>query len=530
MGGLEKTVTKLVLVFMTLLGGQLIFGTPVFGVTAPSISISLGSSLALSLDPGVLGTTSQTISITTNNYTGYTATLTNSTNATDLVNSSNNSLVIPTITLPQGSSTITTSQFSSGYGLSTDGTNYRPAPTSSASLSLGSRNTAGTTSHTLYLAVLPDIGTASGTYTKAYVVSAVVNNPEYSITFNANAGTDTVSDMPTNISTTTSSTGTITLPNTVPTRSNYTFLGWDTNSSATTPTYPKNNTNTIDLEPTQANGIVLYAIWQSSGGGSGTWTDPIEDTTTNTYDPNNVPANSTIVYEGITGHPQVSTDEDGNITRFEYTDTSSSNPLALNSEFDTGVLAFDGGGFTISLTGSFPWTANTIAPVISLSGLINGSASGLNVNISKNNQFYTKTDGSQVGTTTTIDRIRCFQYSGGTLSNTYNLLYSNDPTANISATNQKTLGWAQADAPFVGTIIVTGTPNGSNMEIDVKAYKYNTSNDTDTLIGILQSRYKYSISGLQSSGITVELGYYQRNTSTSYSYAFSIYKFSVIKN
>ena len=236
MGGLRKTVTKIVLVFITLIGGQLIFGTPVFGATDATISITISSSLSLGLSPGLFGSTSQTVSVTTDNYAGYTAALTNPTNSTDLVNVSDNTKIIPTITLPQGFNSITQNQFTNGYGFSIDGTNYVPAPTSSSDLTLGNRSVAGTGTHSLYFGVLPDINTDYGTYTKDFVITVVANNPQYSITYNANAGTDTVTNMPSDIPVTSSATGTATLSNTIPLRTNYEFLGWDPNSAATTPT------------------------------------------------------------------------------------------------------------------------------------------------------------------------------------------------------------------------------------------------------------------------------------------------------
>ncbi len=335
----------LVLALVALTGGQLIFGTPVFGVTEASISINISSSLTLSLMPGAFGATSQSVSVTTDNYTGYTAQLTNPTNSTDLVNVGDNTKTIPTITLPQGSSSITQNQFTNGYGFSTNGTNYVPAPTSSSSISLGNRTSAGSSSHSLYFGALPDINTSSGTYTKNFVITVVANNPQYSITYNANAGTDTVTGMPSNISVTPSNTGTITLSSDTPTRANYNFLGWDTSSSATTPTYPKNNTNTIDLEPTQANAITLYAIWSSAS-------RIIHDTTTTVYSPSAVPAGYTVYFDNpnIEGNPIVTADDDGNIVSFEYSNTGTNGiSFATGHSLNTGIIAFNDTGFTIHL-------------------------------------------------------------------------------------------------------------------------------------------------------------------------------------
>ena len=261
----QRTIIGLALSFMTLLGGHLILSSPVFAATDATLTISLGTLSPLDVLPGHFNSTSQNITITTDNYTGYAVMLTNSTNSTDLVNSTDNTLTIPTITLPSGSSSIPSSSFTSGYGISTDGTNYVPAPTSATNIPLGTTNSAGTNSHTLTFGVKPDGNTTTGSYSKEFIVTAVTNNMQYSVTYNKNAGTDTVTNMPANqgIDITTSST--VTISNNVPVRDYYNFLGWDTDPTVTTPTYPTGNTHTITLDPTTANAINLYAIWGETG-------------------------------------------------------------------------------------------------------------------------------------------------------------------------------------------------------------------------------------------------------------------------
>ena len=142
-----------------------------------------------------------------------------------------------------------------------------------------------------------------------------------------------------------SSTGTATLSNTVPTRSGFNFLGWDTDDTATTPTYPTGSTNTITLEPTQANSISLYAIWETA-------VREIHDTTTTVYSPSAVPAGYTVYFDNpnIEGNPIVTADDDGKIVSFEYTGIST-NGLSFTSghSLNTGVIAFDSTGFTIHL-------------------------------------------------------------------------------------------------------------------------------------------------------------------------------------
>ncbi len=345
MRGLRKTVVKLLLVFMTLIGGQIIFGTPVFGVTNPTISITLDNLSPLELFPGDFGATSQNISVTTDNYTGYIVNLANSVNSTDLVNSGDDSLVIPTIVLPSGRSSITVNEFTSGYGISTDGVNYVPAPTINNNLAIGSANSSGSNTYTLTFGAKPASATPMGIYTKTFVITAVVNNPQYSVTYNANAGTDTVTNMPTNQSVTVSSSSTITLASDVPVRSGYSFLGWDADNTATTPTYANGSTNTIALEPTQSNAISLYAIWEETS-------REIHDTTTTVYSPSAVPAGYTVYFDNpsVEGNPVVTADEDGNIISFAYTDTGTNGiSFTTGHSLNTGVLAFDGLGFTIHL-------------------------------------------------------------------------------------------------------------------------------------------------------------------------------------
>ena len=260
----KQNIAKLGLVsllFAFFFGGQLVISTPVFATTASTISLDLGTSPSLDLVPGKFGQVSQNISVTTDNYTGYTLSLTNSANTTDLVEATDNSLTIPTITLPSGSSSIISGAFDEGYGISTDGTNFVPAPTSSDSITIDTATTSGTNTSSLTFGVKPASSTASGAYSHTFVVTAIVNDPQYSIVYDENT-TDTASGMPSDVTATTSATGTVTLSSDTPTRSGYTFLGWDEDATATAPTYPAGATNTITLEPTQSNALELYAIWE----------------------------------------------------------------------------------------------------------------------------------------------------------------------------------------------------------------------------------------------------------------------------
>lgn len=244
------------MIIMFLLAIQM--GHDVYAAAA-SLVITLGDAPNIEVSPEHFGSATQTVAITTDNYTGYSVSLSNPTASTDLVNADDSTLVIPTIS-PTGSS-VTVSDFGNGYGVSLDGVNYVAAPTSESPLPIGGRNSAGSDTYTLEFGANPSATTAPGSYRKSFTVVAIVHNPQFSVAFHPNT-TDQVTDMPADISTTTSTTGIVTLPETSPTRTSYSFLGWDTNASATTPIYPAGATNTITLEPTTANEIELYAIWE----------------------------------------------------------------------------------------------------------------------------------------------------------------------------------------------------------------------------------------------------------------------------
>ena len=82
--------------------------------------------------------------------------------------------------------------------------------------------------------------------------STTISSPIRTITYNANGGSGAPSPQ-----TVISGVSAI-ISNTVPTYSNHTFLGWDTNSSATTATYSSGGSITVTSDTT------LYAIWGTS--------------------------------------------------------------------------------------------------------------------------------------------------------------------------------------------------------------------------------------------------------------------------
>ena len=76
------------------------------------------------------------------------------------------------------------------------------------------------------------------------------NITNYTITYNANEGFNAPSSETT--------TGSYTISTTQPTRTKYSFLGWSTNSNATSPSYYPGDSLTV------SSSMTLYAVWQSA--------------------------------------------------------------------------------------------------------------------------------------------------------------------------------------------------------------------------------------------------------------------------
>ena len=141
------------------------------------------------------------------------------------------------------------------------------------------------------------------------------------------------------------------------------------------------NTLTENVGYTYSNGVIT--IPNVSGnivitGVSGNTV--VEDNTTTTYDPDNIPPSTTVTYNAISGHPRVETDDSGNITSFEYTNSSSSNPVQITSS-------------TPVSTGFVPFASNT--------------------NWELNMTFrYSSEDNGSASAATTVGILGCVSYSG----------------------------------------------------------------------------------------------------------------------
>ena len=261
-----------------------------------TVSITNSISLNLFLDSSAStfatsDTSTSNISIKTNNGTGYTLGIkasTNNVNNNQLINTSDNTKYFSSITSPVSESDYSNDSYATSNNLddtwgyrpsklnSASNSNYLPVPTSDSTPTiLDQTSTANPTAANTYnvaIGARASNAITPGTYTNTFIFTVVSNPITYSITYNQNA-TDTVTDMPTNISNQETYGDMVNISNTIPIRDRFDFKGWCTiqtadGASCTGTTYNPNGEGTslawaID-QTTPSNTLELYAMWQSN--------------------------------------------------------------------------------------------------------------------------------------------------------------------------------------------------------------------------------------------------------------------------
>lgn len=282
---------------------------------ASTLNVSIVNSISLDLAPSSINgtfassSTTDNINISTDHYTGYTLGIRAKTaNSNALINQQDNARTLPSITTNvsevnyQNDAYKDTYNNTWGYKPSKyyDATNditvanadslYFPAPTSitdqtvlakttTANIFNSQTNQRESDGYNIAIGARVNPDTAAGTYENVFVITVVANAIPYTITFNGNSGGDSVTNMPTSLNDSTYN-ETITLPDTVPFRVGYDFVGWCGTATTTVttqtatmdvcsgPTYNPNGdgTNlTYTLNQTTINtGINLYAMWETN--------------------------------------------------------------------------------------------------------------------------------------------------------------------------------------------------------------------------------------------------------------------------
>jgi len=217
---------------------------------------------------------SAAFSVTTNNFSGYTLTISGNDDEGKLYDSTKQNFLtsLANATSETDFSSTSNTNLNGQWGYkpskfnSIANNNYLPAPTTTAS-TLDTTSVANPTAnnYTISLGLRADYTTTANTYSNSFIITAVPNPIAYVITYDANT-TDTVSNMPASQNSTTSATS-ITLADKTPVRDNYDFKGWCT--VAPTASSPDTCTGTTfqpgdiyGIDQTSENITVLYAIWK----------------------------------------------------------------------------------------------------------------------------------------------------------------------------------------------------------------------------------------------------------------------------
>ncbi|MBR3253894.1 hypothetical protein IKF86_01455 [Candidatus Saccharibacteria bacterium] len=261
-------------------------------VNAASSTLSLDlASDTISVDIGAANangtfkkSANNTISVTTDHYTGYTLSIksTDTSASTTSPSLKNGSDTMPSITsslTEEQFSSISATNYNNKYGYlpsrictntngCTSNTSFLPAPTLTGDI-LDKTSSANPTANTYTMAIGARIDQTIpfGSYSNTFEVLLVANAIPYTIIYNDGV----VSDMPVDVDTT-SMTSSVTISSNTPVRDGYTFNGWCTvqvadNESCTGTIYAAGSTYTLDQ--TGTNNLQLFAMWSGSGGGGG---------------------------------------------------------------------------------------------------------------------------------------------------------------------------------------------------------------------------------------------------------------------
>jgi len=218
--------------------------------------------------------TNAAFSVTTNNFTGYTLSISADEDTGLLSDDESNTLSsIPAAISEETFSASANTSYNGMWGYrpskynSVANTNYLPAPTTTAS-TLDVTSAANTTAnnYTIALGARADFTKPASAYTNTFTIIAVSNPINYVIKYDSNT-TDTVTDMPVTQSSSTSATSII-LSNNTPKREHYTFNGWCSVAPTTTNGDDVCNGGTVYLsgavygiDKTTLNDTTLYAMW-----------------------------------------------------------------------------------------------------------------------------------------------------------------------------------------------------------------------------------------------------------------------------
>ena len=211
-----------------------------------------------------------TFNIITNNYTGYTLTLSGGNDNGDLV-SQNEDASFSSITSQITSDIFEDSSYNGKWGIqpskyhSKNNTDFIPVPTTMATvLDVTNRPNDTANSYSIGVGARAGLDAIVGTYTASLILNITGNPVTYAISYADNTGDITVEDLPPVQSSVISSSDII-LSSKTPHRDNYTFLTWCYGDVGPNGVYCDGRTyepgSSFNLDQADDNIPILYAVW-----------------------------------------------------------------------------------------------------------------------------------------------------------------------------------------------------------------------------------------------------------------------------
>ena len=248
---------------------QLVFCcTPVFA-ESNSISAAIEEPDGWDTVVGGISTSTFPISVSTTNETGYIIKMQTHTETTDLVNTENNILRIPTLVPSGDNESVPIGEIDGSYGYSVNGTDFKSAPDIDGDGDVLFENNNpdfdNPNVHNLMFGVNVSIYDQPGEYTNTFLITVVAKDPLACgagyVCYDRNGSTEgaDMEDQAIEAGTTTTY-----LTQSKFYRTGYGFAGWNTRKDGSGTKYGPNEL--ISTDEILDSGLMLYAMWVQSSG------------------------------------------------------------------------------------------------------------------------------------------------------------------------------------------------------------------------------------------------------------------------
>ena len=229
-----------------------------------TVSITIPSTIEMDVAPTTSGTftsTTSTLSIATNNPSGYDLYL-SAADGDNVLRNENPSVQNTINPTTNGVTSTTMSNNTWGYNLSGGSSTQTPdtynAVPKDGTTALDSTTAPSTTNYNLTFGAKVDTNIASGTYSSEVIISAVAKPVLITINFNGNGadGGETMSPIQVAVG------GQVKLPANTYTKTDEVFTGWNTQADGGGTSYDDQATYTASTDPSESDlNVTLYAQW-----------------------------------------------------------------------------------------------------------------------------------------------------------------------------------------------------------------------------------------------------------------------------